>query len=409
MIVLFDDVQARAFEPFATTRPFGEVRAGALTGRERWAMRFGASIDAFVGAPHLAHFVDFDAPRMASLPLPAGTWLVNTRALPTLNHATLPEADVLLIEGRVAAVRLTAPLADPRLADGTLALDALCAVDAVQASLGGVWIDEPWDIIRHLTSQLVQDIPSLAQRVGASALPRVVTPQAAVRIGDGDVFVEAGAHVEPLVVFDTTNGPVLVRRGATVQAFTRIIGPCYIGQDSLVTTDRIAASSIGDHCRVHGELSTTVFIGHANKGHDGFVGHSIIGRWVNLGAGTITSNLKNTYGTVAMWTPTGVRDTGLQFAGTFFGDHAKTGIGLRLTTGCVLGAGANVMDAMPPKAVAPFSWGARPPYERFDGSKFLETAERVMARRQVACDAPTRLHLETVMHHALRDARWPGR
>jgi UDP-N-acetylglucosamine diphosphorylase/glucosamine-1-phosphate N-acetyltransferase len=409
MIVLYDDAAARAFEPFATTRPFGEMRAGALLGRERWAMYFGASVDAFVSAAHLAHFVEFDAPPMASLPLPTGAWLVNSRALPALSDTTLPEADVLMMHGRVAAVRLRAPLADPRLVEGTLALEALRTVDAVQASVDGVWIDEPWDIIRHLTSQLVQDIPMVARRIAASTLPRLVTPQAAVRIGEGEVFVESGAQIEPLVVFDTTNGPVLVRRGATVQAFTRIIGPCYIGRDSIVTTDRIAAASIGDQCRVHGELSTTVFVGHANKGHDGFVGHSILGRWVNLGAGTITSNLKNTYGTVAMWTPTGVRDTGLQFAGTFFGDHAKTGIGLRLTTGCVLGAGANVMDAMPPKAVAPFSWGARPPYERFDGNKFLETAERVMARRQVACDAPMRRHLETVMRYALGDTRWPGR
>ena len=84
---------------------------------------------------------------------------------------------------------------------------------------------------------------------------------------------------------------------------------------------------------MHGELSNSILIGHANKGHDGFVGHSILGRWVNLGAGTITSNLKNTYGTVQLWTPDGVRETGLQFLGTLFGDHAKTGIGLRLTTG----------------------------------------------------------------------------
>ena len=151
----------------------------------------------------------------------------------------------------------------------------------------------------------------------------------------------------------------------------------------------------------------SVFIGHANKGHDGFVGHSILGRWVNLGAGTITSNLKNTYGTVAMWTTDGIRDTGLQFAGTFFGDHAKTGIGLRLTTGCVIGAGANVMDAMPPKAVAPFAWGARAPYATFDDVKFLETAERVMARRGTVLDERHRAHLGRVKAHAERDVRWP--
>jgi len=102
-------------------------------------------------------------------------------------------------------------------------------------------------------------------------------------------------------------------------------GPCYIGQNVNVMGGDISGCSIGDVSKVRGELSSTVVAGYANKGHDGFVGHSYIGRWVNLGAGTVTSNLKNTYGTVALWTPTGVRDTGMQFLGTMFGDHVKTG------------------------------------------------------------------------------------
>jgi len=110
----------------------------------------------------------------------------------------------------------------------------------------------------------------------------------------------------------------------------------------------------------------------------------MLGRWVNLGAGTITSNLKNTYGTVQLWTPDGVRETGMQFLGTMFGDHAKTGIGTRLTTGCVLGAGANVFgDQMPPKVVAPFAWGESGEFETYHVDKFLQVAERMMARRHV--------------------------
>ena len=127
----------------------------------------------------------------------------------------------------------------------------------------------------------------------------------------------------------------------------------------------------------------TIVIGHANKGHDGFVGHSVIGRWANLGAGTITSNLKNSYGTVSLWTPRGVEATGLQFLGTMLGDHVKTGIGTRLTTGSVIGAGANVFgSSMLPKFVPPFAWGDEPPYGTFELAKFLDVAERVMARRE---------------------------
>jgi hypothetical protein len=148
-------------------------------------------------------------------------------------------------------------------------------------------------------------------------------------------------------------------------------------------------------CKVHGELSSTIILGHSNKGHDGFVGHSMIGRWVNLGAGTITSNLKNTYGPVQLWTPEGTRDTGMQFLGTLFGDHVKTGIGSRLTTGCVLGAGANVFGgAVLPKAVAPFSWGESGAFTSYQLDKFLETAERMMARRDVALEDGMRAQLQ---------------
>jgi hypothetical protein len=120
----------------------------------------------------------------------------------------------------------------------------------------------------------------------------------------------------------------------------------------------------------------------------------VLGRWVNVGAGTITSNLKNSYGTASLWTPDGVRQTGHLFLGAFIGDHAKLGIGTRLTTGCVVGAGANVFgSAMPPKFVPPFAWGDVPPFAEFDAAKFLDVAARVMARRGVTLGEGARLAL----------------
>jgi UDP-N-acetylglucosamine diphosphorylase/glucosamine-1-phosphate N-acetyltransferase len=168
----------------------------------------------------------------------------------------------------------------------------------------------------------------------------------------------------------------------------------YVGRGSQVLGDRVSNSSIGDHCRVHGELSSTIVLGHSNKTHTGFVGHSYLGRWVNLGALTTTSNLKNTYGPVQLWTPTGLRSTGQQFLGTLFGDHVKTGIGTMLSTGSVLGAGANIFGAnMPPRVVPPFAWGDSEPYDTYDVTKFLAVAERVMSRRQVELGANGRLQL----------------
>ena len=420
MMALYDDAVARRFEPFATSRPLGEMRAGALLIRERWEMVLGVKSGGFVSAPHLHGFAEFGAPPCVNgQPLTAGSWLVNARALPFLDGPAIdasPTALVVTINGRIAAIRLDADLREVHtvaaLADGShvlvhdRALPDGTGDEAEALELDGVWLDEIWDLIDTLQPLLRRDIPALATRLPVTTLTGG-SGAASTVIGTHMVYVEAGATVEPMSVFDTSAGPVLLRRGAQVQAFTRVIGPCYVGPDSIVTADRVAGSSIGDACRVHGELSTSIFIGHANKGHDGFVGHSILGRWVNLGAGTITSNLKNTYGTVALWTPDGVRDSGLQFLGTMFGDHVKTGIGLRLTTGCVLGAGANVFDTMPPKVVAPFSWGVRAPYERFDAIKFVQTAERMMARRGIPLEEHGQrwwTHL-----HALcaADGRWP--
>jgi len=412
-IVLYDDARARAFEPFATSRPLSEMRAGATLIRDRWSEVCDAPVTAFASVRLHDAFREFDAPpsvvSLGLLSIPAGTILVNARALPLLTMRIDGDASSWAIESRVAAVRLAAPLDAQALRDGSLDLESL-APSRTHVAIEGVWLDDVWDIIRHLQLLLVSDIPALAARLDCRALDDDGhSARGPVLHGGHPVWLEDGAAIEPFAFVDTTLGPVLLRRGAVVQAFTRVVGPCYIGRDSTVMADRIAGSAIGDACRVHGELSTSVFLGHANKGHDGFVGHSILGRWVNLGANTVTSNLKNTYGPVALWTPDGVRDTGLQFLGTLFGDHAKTGIGLRLTTGCVIGAGANVMEAMPPKVVPPFSWGSRTPYALFAADKFLETAARMMSRRQVTLDAGQQAHLAAVYAAAIADARWPSR
>jgi len=397
-VYLYDDARARAFEPFALTRPTGELRAGALLVRERWSRALDVAAAGHVTSASLRGFSEPEAAPVVdeAATLPAGTWIANARFAPALT--TVSSGQVLTANGRVAAVRLATDVAAERLSDGRLALVALAAEHppAASSAIDGWWLEEVWDLVRHLVPMLDADIPIL----GANATKGL--PRGAIGVGDHPVFIGAGAVVEPSVCFDTSAGPILLQSGSHVQAFTRLVGPLYVGAHSVLTTDRIAASSIGDTCKVHGEVSNTIFIGHSNKGHDGFVGHSVLGRWVNLGAGTITSNLKNTYGTVQLWTPSGVRETGLQFLGTLFGDHAKTGIGLRLTTGCVLGAGANVYGStMPPKVVAPFSWGEAGSFQSYRVDKFLEVAERMMSRRHVTLEDGMR---DTLM--VAFSARW---
>lgn len=398
-LYFYDDSRARQFEPFALTRPLSEMRAGTSLIRRRWEHATSLPSSGFISSPHLAQFEEGNAPPALApkSEVPAGSILVNTRCIIPLD-LKLDRFDLLMCEGTACAVRLARSLPASQFADGSIDLGS------IQTSLGGKkikgrWINEVWDFIGTLTDQLVEDIPRRAEPL------ELKTPRDVTVVGKEKVFVEDGAEIGPNVVLDASTGSILIRRGAVVAPFTHLIGPIAIGRDSQVLGDRVGTSSIGDHCKVRGEFSNSIVLGHSNKGHAGFVGHSYLGRWVNLGATTTTSNLKNTYGPVQLWTPTGVRSTGQQFLGTLFGDHAKTGIGTMLSTGTVIGAGANVFGSkMPPKVVPPFAWGEGEPYDTYDVARFLTVAERVMARRHVELGDKARKQL-TEAHRK----RWSSR
>ncbi len=401
LVVLYDDARARTFEPFASTRPVSEMRAGTRLLRERWAAALQADDLQFVaGDRHL----EFDEPgaHAATGIIPGGAIIVNARCVPALPADAAKAArqsatcSMWRCGSELAAVRVREPLDIKHFADGSLTLDELHVGTGAIGTIDGWWLTEVWDFIRFLSEQIARDVAVLG-----TADDTVPPPAHAIILGEHAVRMHRGAVLEPYVVCDASAGPIYIGDRSHVRAFTRLIGPCYVGDDVQIMGGDIGNCSIGDVCKVRGEMSNTILLGHANKGHDGFVGHSYLGRWVNLGAGTVTSNLKNTYGTVGLWTPSGVRDSGMQFLGTMFGDHVKTGIGLRLTTGCVLGAGANVFGTMPPKVVAPFSWGDGPFYSVYRADKFLETAARMMARRHVEVTDRARRHLTAA--HA---ARW---
>jgi UDP-N-acetylglucosamine diphosphorylase/glucosamine-1-phosphate N-acetyltransferase len=405
-VFLYDDARARTFEPFASTRPISEMVAGTTLIRERWKAAVGAQDVQFLAG--LRH-ADFDEPgaQPATGKLPPGSIVANARCVPALSsdpakaERTAASCSLWRNGNQLAAVRAREAIDVSRFADGTLTLDELHAGTGAIGTLTGWWLNEVWDFIRLLPEQLTSDIDRLIVR------DRLATgaPQHATVIGGNAIAIQPSTSgeetvIEPHVVFDTTGGPILIGPGSYVRAFTRISGPCYIGRDVHILGGDLTSCSIGDVCKARGELSNTIFLGHANKGHDGFIGHSYLGRWVNIGAGTITSNLKNTYGSVTLWTPSGVRDSGMQFLGTMFGDHVKTGIGLRLTTGTVLGAGSNVYGNMPPKVVAPFTWGDAPKYTSYRADKFVEAAARMMSRRHVTLSERAQRHLTSV--HASR-------
>ena len=399
-LVVYDDAAARAFSPFSLTRPLATIRAGAELIGARWIRMLGATSAQFAASPHLATFSEPGAPTCARGTLRAGTVLANSRCVAALNAAADPSADVWHVDGVVAAIRLARPLDADRLGDGSLDLASLAPPGGRAATIAGRWLRAVWDLIAQLPDQLSEDTVALTAGARSSGNAAVE------RMGKHPIAIAASAQIDPFVLLDASAGPIVIEAGARVEAFTRINGPCVIGEGTHLLSGRVMGSVIGDNCRVHGDVSTSIFVGHVNKAHEGFVGHTVVGRWANLGAGTTTSNLKNSYGPVKLWTPAGELDTGLTFLGSLIGDHAKLAIGTMLGTGTVVGAGANVFGTVrPPKRVPPFAWGDAPPYETFSLDKFLDVAIRVMARRTVDLDPGQRAMLSAA--HALAErAAW---
>lgn len=398
---LVDDAHARVLEPLASTRPAGEIRAGALLIRERWERALRRRCTGFIGAPALRQFSEAGAPAAAST-VPRGTIIVNARFAPRVDTGlTLDRpGDAAVADGRIVAVRLAKDTTRARLPIDDLGRLAGGGI----SDAAGWWIDETWDLVRHLPDMLAHDAQVLADAIPDDP------PTHSVVLGKHRLAVAPGAYLEPYVVADTTNGDVVILEDARIGAFTRLAGPCVIGRGATVAAGRITACAIGDHSRACGEMSVSIMAGYSNKGHDGFVGHSVIGRWANLGAGTTTSNLKNSYGPVRVEDSRGSHETGMQFLGSLIGDHVKTAIGTRLMTGTIVGAGANVFgDRSPPKWVRPFSWGDAADAERVDIARFLVTAERVMARRNVDLSRGMRAVLTAAWEASATTPRGRGR
>jgi UDP-N-acetylglucosamine diphosphorylase/glucosamine-1-phosphate N-acetyltransferase len=213
---------------------------------------------------------------------------------------------------------------------------------------------------------------------------------------DAELLSKSGTHhispdatIHPSCVLDTSAGPILVDAGVRIEPFVYIRGPVAIGRNTLIRagTRLYGPVVIGPVCKIGGELEDTVVHGFSNKQHDGFLGHSWVGEWCNLGAGTITSDLKNTYGPVSLETPNGRLETGRTFLGSLLGDHTRTAIGTRFMTGTVTGVFTNIAcPDFPPRFVPSFTWDVVHG-SQYSIDKALEVARTVMSRRQRTLDA----------------------
>ncbi len=377
-LYLVDPDPAAAWAPFAGVRPLCELRAGAHLVRERWESFVGAEATAIFALPHLAGFPEPGVPPVEARRAVPGPAVIGSSTFAPRGLAPhLPETPT-----RLTHAGITVGWAVPAGGTWTGPLPQAQAVEVEGMVLRGVY-----DLVPALELLLKDDLLGL---LGDSD----PVPRAAVVIGDPAWLSLHEAAVEPGVVFDTTGGPVVLESGVEVKTGTRLEGPLWAGANTRIVGGPIRTSAIGPWCVVRGEMAATVLLGYANKSHDGFVGHSVVGRWANLGAGTITSNLKNTYGPVRLDVAGATIETGHMFLGSLIGDHAKTAIGTLLRTGTVVGAGASVFDGVrAPKWVPPFSWGGEG-QERMQREGFLATVERVLPRRNVTVDAAMRAYLE---------------
>lgn len=241
----------------------------------------------------------------------------------------------------------------------------------------------PWDIIRHRDAALRHDLDELTSKPRSQPIPTFVHV-----LGNHKVLLRDEVRLTPGVVLDATDGPILIGKGATIRPHAVIQGPASIGERSTVLDGAVIRqnTSIGPICKVNGEIAGAILQSLSNKAHDGYLGDSYLGEWVNLGAGTITSNLLNTYSEInARATTSSKRKaTGLTFLGSIIGDHTKTAIGTLLSTGTILATGCMIArTAQPPATLDRFSWLTDAGERAYRFDKFVEVARSAMARRSI--------------------------
>lgn len=242
-------------------------------------------------------------------------------------------------------------------------------------------IEWPWDLIAANRAELLRQ----CRPQGAKEAPPGVH-----FVGPANIQLAPDVMLKPGVVLDAADGPIRIDAGAQLQPGAVLCGPCYIGPKTIVRPTAVIRenTSVGPVCRVGGEIEAAILLGYSNKQHDGFLGHSYLASWVNLGAGTITSDLKNTYGTIRVAFNGTEMETGQRFLGAIIGDHAKTAIGTMLPTGCMIGVAANVLMRGPvPKFTPSFGWLTDDGLSEYRIDKALALATTVLSRRNLALSA----------------------
>jgi len=380
-IILFDGIYHKNLLPLTYTRPVCELRIGILTIKEKW--------EQYIDNPIQIKTQEYLSKKFGS-PTEENSIGINGSILPSDDLMSslleLKNKQILTSKGKVIAIN-PLPLNSENLDE------ELAEYKMVETKADFLQIENVWDLFKLNDTAIRADIELIKSE------KTFVEPSKTNQILGDELYIEEGAKVE-CAILNTTSGPIYIAKGAEIMEGSILRGPIAVCENGVVKMGAkiYGATTIGPFSKVGGEVNNCMIQGYSNKGHDGFLGNAVLGEWCNLGADTNNSNLKNNYQSVDIYNYQEEKyvDTELQFCGLIMGDHSKSAINTMFNTGTVVGVSANIYGAdFPSKFIPSYSWGGRKPLE-YKYEKAMDTAKRVMDRRNIALTEEDLEILQTV-------------
>lgn len=389
-LCIFEDDTYSNFYPLTYLRPTFQLRCGIFTLYERIVRAFNPDDITLICRKNLNPTLRESGfnPLTSAFDLDSRMLFVNGGVLSAFELSRtitlLPDENTIYLSGK----RLIAAYLDEdkarQLAYYLLDQDIQTALESLGDAVKQVSVDVrcaefTWDLIEVNPHMIEDDIKNCVQM----DIHGDVHPQA-VLYNPPQIYIAEGAQVDAMAVIDARGGPIYIGAGVEIEPFSLIQGPTFIGDKTRIVGGQIReGTSIGPMCRVGGELEESIIQGYSNKYHAGFLGHSYLGEWVNIGAIATNSDLKNTYSNVRMEVNNAMVDTGLMKMGVVLGDHVKLGIGVMLVGGATVGVASNIMNGLAPKIIPPFVWSDGNNVSEYTLEKFVSVAKIAMSRRKV--------------------------
>ena len=365
--ILFDGSVRNQLLPFTFTRPVADIRVGILTLREKWEKHLGFTTTTVTE--------EYLSEKWTMVELEKNV-LINASFIPSENLVNL----IKNLSENQAVFYKDEPIAFFTTEGQEVDFDTYEVISYTHDDV--LQIAHTWDIFSKNHEAIQRDFDLLT--TGRTSEP---IPERTVAFHEANIFIEEGAKL-PFCSLNASEGPIYIGKDAEIMEGAVIRGPFALCEGATVKMNAkiYTGCTIGPHSKVGGELNNSVLMGYSNKGHDGFLGNSVIGEWCNLGADSNNSNLKNNYAEVRLWDydTEGFARTGLQFCGLMMGDHSKCGINTMFNTGTVVGVSANIFGSGFPRNFIPsFSWGGAGGMTTYKTNKAFEVAKIVMARRGI--------------------------